>query len=924
MDIIRKELPNEPGRSYSLLELYERIATEEDADVLIDSLRQSDCKDSILIEMVANVFLERGFEMQFNELVDFHINKIMLVHNSFYYLQKSIQNPDQEEMYLSKAEDSYRKALTLDYKFFLVWLVRCFVEIYKGNFTGARSSYETAFNSFNQTDDPESLDLKKLYRFTPLIKLASGFLRYANEDYQLAYTDFLEVAKLSIHSIPMIRGAIGLCLQKQEKIPEAFAAYKSCLSHIILSQIHEKGLQIDSPETKTHIQLLDFAMENNILTKNTNILLLLAQIDPRERKKYIDAARKADPDNISIQLYSTHLRAQLGGKPKKIIKILFGEQKKDKQTGQKEFVKGLVSRIPPSMPELLAECYYQIARANHESGKASLQKVLDIYQKVIEYNPNHLPARFAISHLKYCLGNVDDAIDNLKNYMKELHSNYEASMIMGMCYATKYKNTGNVQFANDAKTNLAEAIRLLTLPKKEKEGEEPQPPNEDLHKLYSTLGWLYLKTFEYNNAKHAFLQSIDLIEKRAQETEHDTLQQNLTFLAICQFQLEEFQEALNTFQQVENQSSPIIIFNIARCYEELGQTDKAIQIYTDLTNSHPSFPEPYIRLGVISMNETTDVKINQDKAKEYFKTVIQECKSQTVRAQLYLAKIYNNEGNYKLSTEITDKIMQIKPTVDGSLTATVLYANAFLLHGQTKELVQDKEKNFNRARTFFYSALRQNHSCISAASGLALTWLLNGEDSKAKTWLRIVKENQPKLALPAECLGQAYLKSGPEGAPQAAKEFDECNTIHYDRTSTMLFQHCYEAYKTSGNPEDMLTAAEYMIQLEPDRNIYWYMLGSALFHVLRNKLSRANPNLNSYRPSDFKTFIAQAERCIELFEAFGGARAEGKIAELRERVIPNAQKRLQYAEKAARDEQSKYASHVAAPSITQDDNIRNH
>ena len=923
MDAIRKELPNEPGRTYSLVELFEKIATEEDADVLIDSLNASNCKDSILIEMVANVLLERGFEQQFNKLLDFNKNKIMLVHFSFYCLQKCIQNPDQGD-YLNQAEESYRKALTLDYKFFLVWLVRCFVEIYKGNFTGARSSYETALSSFNQTDDAESSELKKLYRFNPLIKLASGFLKYANEDYQSAYTDFLEVAKVSIHSIPMIRGAIGLCLEKQEKRREAFAAYRSCLSHIILSQIREKGLQIENPESKTHIELLDYAMENNIIVSNTNVLLHLAQIDAANRKKYIDAAKKADPDNISIQLYWTHLRAKLGGKSKKIIKFLFGEQKKNKETGQKEFIQGFISKIPTSMPGLRAECYYQIARANHESGKASLQKVLDIYQKVIENNPNHLPARFAISHLKYCLGNVDDAIDNLKDFMKDLHSNYEASMIMGMCYATKYKNSGNIQFANDAKTNLAEAIRLLTLPNKDNEGQDQQPVNEELYKLYSTLGWLYLKTFEYNNAKHAFLQSIDLIEKQGQESENDSLQQNLTFLAICQFQLEEFNEALNTFQKVENQSSPIIIFNIARCYEELGQTEKAIQIYTDLTNSHPSFPEPYIRLGVISMNETTDVKINQDKAKEYFKTVIQECKSQTVRAQLYLAKIYNNEGNYKLSTEITDKIMQTKPPVDGSLTATVLYANAFLLHSQTKESPQEKEKNFTRARTFFYAALRQNHSCISAASGLALIWLLSGEDVKAKNWLRIVKENQPKLALPAECLGQAYLKSGPEGANQAAKEFDECNTIHYDRTSTMLYQYCYEAFKTNGNPEDMLTAAEYMIQLEPDRNVFWYMLGSALFHVVRTKLSRANPNLNSYRTSDFKTFIAQAERCIELFEAFGGPRAESKINDLREKVIPNAQKRLQLAEKAAREEQSKYASYVANPSITQDDNIRGH
>jgi tetratricopeptide (TPR) repeat protein len=326
------------------------------------------------------------------------------------------------------------------------------------------------------------------------------------------------------------------------------------------------------------------------------------------------------------------------------------------------------------------------------------------------------------------------------------------------------------------------------------------------------------------------------------------------------------------------------------------------------------------------MNDTsTEASINFGKAKEYFQTVKQECGSQSTRAELYLAMVYNKEGDYRSSTSITEKIC--RQTGDGRLTATVMYANAFLQHGQNKESTADREKNFKTARSFYYSALKSNYCCISAASGLALSWLLFGHAKEARNQLRIVKENQPRLAGPAEALANAYLSgqgtggSGESNPTQAAIEFEECNRAHFDRTNTQNFNGAYNAYKLSGKIEECLTMAEYMIQLEPDRPVYWYYLASSILKYVTRQTSSHSVDIHNIRVKDVDRYTNQLKRARQLFVIYG--KAENKIQNIDTYLLKKLEKLRKRAIENDLERRNRLASSIPEISITEEENTRN-
>ena len=849
-----------------------------------------------------------------------------------------------QERNLEEVEEIIRTSLMIDYKFFFVWLFRCFVELYKGNtktakeyFDTARSTFSQSINKQNQHQESSSYEMTQLIRFDPLIKLASGLIYHASGDFQNALAMFKQVALSSVSAIPRIRLAVGMCyeqLDHQEK--EAMIIFQGCIrneakkiAEAKIKELEEENSSISIDEEKKEenekliqefqrldklpvVDILNTLVDNKCKITNLTALLHLAMIDKANIETYIRVAEFSDPNNVSFILYKTQLMYQ-NGQTNKVIHTLF----KDKQNNE-----GLLQKIPSSNTQLRAECLFQIARAQHKRGKVEPQGLLKLYKQVIEINPDHFAARYAIAHINLTLGNVDEAIATLEPKIDSLLNKYEAHMVLGMCYATKYRRNGSIENANKAKTYLSDANRLINNLIKDNKFTADKILNGEQYKLYTTLGWLYLKTLEYDKAKTSLSDATKLMEKAGLTPDDQTL----TFLAISQFQLEEFAESLETYKKVSNQEDPIIRFNVGRCYEATGETEKAVAIYEKLTEDYPSFPESYIRLGVIAMNDTTtEATVNFGKAKEYFQTVKQECGSQSTRAELYLAMVYNKEGDYRSSTNITEKIC--RQTTDGRLTATVMYANAFLQHGQNKESQADREKNFKSARTFYYSALKTNCYCISAASGLALSWLLFGYVKEARNQLRIVKENQPRLAGPAEALANAYLSSQGTGGSgefnpaQAAIEFEECNRTHFDRTNTQNFNGAYNAYKLSGKFEECLAMAEYMIQLEPDRPIYWYYLASSIMKYVQRQTSSHSVDIQTIRVKNVDKYINQLKRARELFVLYGqaGSKVENidtvlfkKLEKLRRKAIENDQER-----------RNRLASSIPESSITEEEHARN-
>lgn len=825
-DSIKRSLPNESDRQFTLDQMIEYMSTADVANEVISSLQSSNCQDIVTIEMAATALQHNGLTAEFESFLNyfsqqsfhekFRYNYIPKVHLALYYFQKCLTSPDKADTQV--VEETIRQASALEYKYFFTWLVRCFLELYHGNYKQAKEYHETAVTLFQQqadkktTDDQAINDFKTIFNIQPLIQLASGFLKFGYNDYAEAFADFRELFVKSICAFPLLRLAIGMCLEKLNKKEDAIKAYKRCL-------------KIDPT--------------------NITVLIRLMQIDKGNFVTYYKVAKEHHERNIPFRLLTLQFRFET-------LKI--SGKKKDKNFVNE--ARSLFEEIPKEQNEFRAEAIFQLTRYRHYTGTLGAEDLISFYRQVLEANPNHTQAQFAIAHLSLSLNKYEDAIANLEPIIERYTTQYEPHFILGMAYTHMYQSKQDNEYAKKAKVQLAEAIRL-----------SQNRQCKELYKMTSTYGWLALKTLDFDTAYSQFKNTVTILEQSGQIPDDQTL----TFFAITLFEQEKYQEALKTFDRVTQKTNPIIKFNIARCMEHLGRTSEAKLLYEELTKSHPRFPEPYIRLGVLSTKEK-----NFQLAQQYFETVEQECPAQQIRAKLYLAGLYNEQNNLKLSTTLAEEVKNSTHNMagtgelsDGHLTAYVILGNAFLVHAQNKTETRDKVNYFHKAQSYFHAALKANNYCFAAASGLALYWLLNSYPQDAIQFLRFVKENQERMPGPAEALANAYLRgdgntNNGRDPEIAAKEFDLCNKNHYDRTNTQLFAGAYMAYKMSQKYDMCLEMAQYAIQLEPDKRIFWSNLASSIIKNVQAQYSVLDKS--RIRAKHVETWKAQAKRAYQLYD----------------------------------------------------------
>ncbi|EAY13931.1 TPR Domain containing protein [Trichomonas vaginalis G3] len=836
-DLLRRSLPNESDRTFTLDQMIEYLTTPDVVNEVVSSMKSSGCQDTVTIEMVATALQHNGFHKEFVDfLTHFSQEKIKniyipRVHLSLYYLQNCLRSPNDSEADENRVEETIRQAWALDYRYFFIWLARCFFELYRGNLKTANDYYDTGLSLFEQSkrqqgsdkksnEDQAINDITKIFNLVPFLSLANGLLQFAMGEYQGAFQEFKKLFNTSIPAFPLIRLAIGMCLEKLDKRDDAILAYKRCL-------------EIDPT--------------------NLTVLIRLILLDKASLVQYYEAAKKVNSKSIALRILELQLRFE---------NIKLQEKKKDKK-----FVKlagALYEDIPKRQVEFKAEALFQLARYWHYTGKKTPEELIDYYQEVLNVYKDHLQAQFAISHLSVAIGKYKVAIDYLKPVIASYTTQFEPHFVLGMALAQAYKNDNKTDTANQAKAQLSEAIRL-----------SQGKTFKDLYKVHSTLGWLCLKTLEYDSAYSNLKSSVALLEQNNMKPDDQTL----TFLGISQFELEKYPEALKTFESVSNKSNAIVRFNIGRCMETLGRLKDAKEYYTKLTEDFPRFPEPYLRLGVISVAEKDYLT-----AEQYFKTVDEECPEQKIRAMLYLADLYLH-SKPRVSMQYADEVRKLTTNIvpnssssnfsDGYLTANVYLANAYLIDSQKPNLQQSERlHNLDKATSFYHAALRGNKYCISAASGLALCWLLRGAAKDTIQYLRLVKENMERLPGPAECLANAYLTGGGIGSmdnngrdpDQAAKEFEACNKEHYERTNTGLFAGAFQAYKASQKYDRCLEMAEYMIQLEPDRIMFRDFLANSLFKSVETNSSSHVTERSKLRVSMVDMWVSQLNRALELYE----------------------------------------------------------
>ncbi len=206
----------------------------------------------------------------------------------------------------------------------------------------------------------------------------------------------------------------------------------------------------------------------HIRLKMATVFIRLDQIVKAEN--ILKEAKKVEPDNLDISLAL-------------IFVYSYAQEDKKLEQEYEHFLKRAHEIKPKdlSISEYLAQFYFYKKRP---------QDAIEIYEKILISNPEHIDALFWLGYLYDEVGRRDEAIDAWKKGLK-LDPNY----------APILNSLGYVYAVNEIKLDKAEKMLKKAI--------EIEPDNGA---YLDSLGWVYFKKKEYKKAEKYLFEAVEIVK----------------------------------------------------------------------------------------------------------------------------------------------------------------------------------------------------------------------------------------------------------------------------------------------------------------------------------------------------------------------------------------------------------------------------
>ncbi|KIO17833.1 hypothetical protein M407DRAFT_84591 [Tulasnella calospora MUT 4182] len=159
-----------------------------------------------------------------------------------------------------------------------------------------------------------------------------------------------------------------------------------------------------------------------------------------------------------------------------------------------------------------------------------------------------------------------------------------------------------------------------------------------------------------------------------------------------------------------------IMYNLARVYEEQGESNKAREAYEKLLGKHPEYVDA--KIGRARM--LTGLS-RHDEAHQWVKQAL-EAEPRDFNIRAFYTWFFYNCGRYKEGADFTSASLKQNPNDVYNLCAYGWFMHHAGREGRqrTDEAQAERMKTFTRAATSFSNALTHDPSCAVAAQGLAM------------------------------------------------------------------------------------------------------------------------------------------------------------------------------------------------------------
>lgn len=261
-------------------------------------------------------------------------------------------------------------------------------------------------------------------------------------------------------------------------------------------------------------------------------------------------------------------------------------------------------------------------------------------------------------------------------------------------------------------------------------------------------------------------------------------------------------------------SNVTMVFNIGKIYEDMGLTDKAIEIFQNIIDKHPTYLDCLLRQ--VCIYRSTD----KDKALEILNRIL-EINPNHVDAKTLLANIQLENKDYQSAQNIYDDILKKDKT---DVYSIIQLANISLRAAFKEQEIEKKEKYIRRATAFFSQALKLSPNSIYAANGIGIVMMYRKmyvEATDAFLSIREAVDYVPDIWIN---LGHSFLQR--KNYSSAINIYERCikkwGENHPSIIENNILVYMGQAYFHNGIFE---TAKEYFnkaLELNPDNDDIWY------------------------------------------------------------------------------------------------------
>jgi len=261
---------------------------------------------------------------------------------------------------------------------------------------------------------------------------------------------------------------IILCLIAPLSFPKSQRSLANLYSNYLKGLLYaEKGEYLSSLEKLERAKAGD-PQSIHIRLKIASVLVRLERLD--EAEAVLKEAKEIDPENLDLSLAL-------------IFVYSYGERNEDLEAEYEVFLKKAHDKKPKDIgiSEYLAQFYFYKKRP---------QEAIDVYEKILESNPDYVEAFFWLGYLYEDCGQRSKALET-----------WEKGAGLDSSFAPILNCLGYTYAEEGIKLDIAEEMVKKAL--------EEEPENGA---YLDSLGWVYYKKGDIERAKEYILKAISLIK----------------------------------------------------------------------------------------------------------------------------------------------------------------------------------------------------------------------------------------------------------------------------------------------------------------------------------------------------------------------------------------------------------------------------